>query len=85
MRELSQAHRAGHPRAALECVQRAAQLPRGACIAGATPPAHLCTGLRVELGRLLEEDRQDLLVDVVADRGERVVQGFRLRFDRPNR
>jgi hypothetical protein len=83
MRELSEAHRAGHPRAALECVQRPTQLTRGACIARATPPAYLLPGLRVELGRLLEEDRQDLLVDVVADRGERVVQRFRLRFDSP--
>ncbi len=48
MRELAEAHRAGHPRAALERVQRAAQLPRGAGIAGATPPAYL---LRRPAGR----------------------------------
>ena len=66
--ELAQAHRPGHPRAALEGVQGPAQLARAAGIArGAAPGAHLLAGLRVELRGLLEKDRQHLRVDVVAD------------------
>ena len=57
--ELAQAHRPGHARAALERVQGPAQLTRAAGIArGTAPGAHLLAGLRVELRRLLEEDRQ---------------------------
>src|SRR5215831_15086207 len=82
MRELAEAHRAGHPGAALECVQRSLQFLRAARIARrATPAAHLLAGLRVELRGFLEEDRQHLFVDVVADAGERIVLWLRLGFD----
>ena len=83
MRELAETHRAGHPRAALERVQRAPQLSRVGEIAGRAPPsAHLFARLRIELGSFLEEDRQHLLVDVVANVGERIVQRFSMRFER---
>ena len=56
MRELAQAHRAGHARTALEGVQRPPQLPRAGGVAGgAAPRAHLLAGLRVELGGFLEK------------------------------
>ena len=68
VRELAQPHRAGHARAALERVQRPPQLPRAGLVArSAAPRAHLRAGLREELRGFLEEDRQHLLVDVVAD------------------
>ena len=59
VRELAETHRAGHARAALERVQRAAQLARVLVAAGlAAPRAELLAGLRKELRRLFEEDRQ---------------------------
>ena len=63
VRELAQAHRAGHARAALERVQRAAQLLRCRHVVRRAPPgAQLLAGLREELGRLLEKDREHLRV-----------------------
>ena len=73
VRELAQAHRAGHPRAALERVQRAPQLRGQPFVGRAAPPsAHLLARLREELRGLVEEDRQHLRVDVVANVHERV-------------
>ena len=73
VRELAQAHRAGHPRAALERVQRAPQLRGQSFVGGAAPPsAHLLAGLREQFRGLVEEDGQHLRVDVVANVRERV-------------
>ena len=76
VRELAQAHRAGHPRAALERVQRAPQL-RGQAFVGrtATPVAHFLARLRKEFRGLVEEDGQHLRIDIVADVGERISHG----------
>ena len=66
--ELAQAHRARHPRAALERVQRSPQLAgTGEVARRAAPCAHLLAGLRIELRCFLEKDREHLRVDVVAN------------------
>ena len=78
MRQLTEAHRAGHSGAAFERVQRPAQLLRGLRVArAATPRAHLVAGLRIELRRFFEEDFQHLRVDVVSDTGERIAHFLR--------
>ena len=75
VRELAQPHRARHPRAALERVQRPPQLaPSSSGRRARAPCAQLLAGLREELGRFLEEDRQHVLVDLVADVGQRIVR-----------
>ena len=78
MRELAQAHRAGHSGAALERVQRPAQLLRDLRVARtATPPPHFFSGLRIELRRFFEEDLQHLRVDVVSNAGKRIARFLR--------
>ena len=65
-----------HSRAALERVQRPAQPMRGIAVVRIAPPrAKLVAGLREKLGRFFEEDRQHLLVDIVAHRelGDRII------------
>ena len=80
VRKLAQTHGPGHARAALEGMQRPAQLPRAAGIAGgASPRAHLLAGLRVELRRLLEKNRQHLRVDVVTNFGQRILRHLAAR------
>ena len=68
VRELAEAHRACHPRAALQRVQRAAKL-RGArrVVGHATPCPDLFARLRKELVGFFEEDRKDRVVEVVGD------------------
>ena len=78
--ELAQAHRARHPRAALERVERSAQLARPRVVARrAAPCAHALAGLRIELRRLFEKDRQHLRVDVVAYVRERILRHLAAR------
>ena len=73
MRKLAETHRAGHPRAALERVQRAPKLLRRLLVARIAPPhAHVLARLRVELGGLFEKYLQNLCVDVVANAGQRI-------------
>ena len=80
VRELAEAHRTGHSRAALERVQRAPQARDERVVGGrAAPGAQLLARLREELRRFVEEDRQHLAVDVVANPGERIVLGERQR------
>ena len=83
VRKLAQAHRAGHPRAAFQRVQRATQL-RGArrVIGRAAPSPDLLARLRKELVGLFEEDRQDRLVEIVRDVEQRFVRGNRTRCGR---
>ena len=80
VRELAQAHRAGHARAALEGVQRPPQRLRRVVVGRiALPRAKLLAGLREELRRFFEKDRQHLLVDIVENIGQRLVGGLRRR------
>ena len=66
VRDLSESHRAGHARAALERMQRALQgLHHVARSRLCAPVAQLLAGLREKFGRLVEEYRQYLTVDVV--------------------
>ncbi len=59
-------------------MQRAAQLGHRLGVLRIAPPrAQLFAGQREQLGRLVEEDRQDLLIDVVANRRQRVFLGER--------
>ena len=78
MRELAKAHRSGHPGAALERVERAAELARAFGVGGPPAPrANLLTCLRKQLGGLVEEDREHVLVNFVADVRERIVRRTR--------
>ena len=73
VRELAQAHRAGHARAALQRMQRAAQLAdRLGVLRITSPSAQFFASLREQLRRLVEKDRQDLFIDVVANCRQRV-------------
>ena len=84
VRELAQAHRAGHARAALERVQRAPQLlrervvaaARGAMRAAASPA---CGKSSAASSRKIDST---CVVDVVADAGERIVLDRRQRSSR---
>ena len=86
MRELAEAHRAGHPRASLERVQRAPQLLRDVHILRLPPPcAHLIAGLRIKLRGFLEKDFEHLQIDVVPNAGQWIADfrrhpDFRFRF-----
>ncbi len=74
VRQLAQSHCAGHARTALERVQCAAQLAHRLGVLRIAPPrAQFFAGLREQLGRLVEEDRQDLFIDVVANRRQRIL------------
>ena len=72
VREFAQAHRACHPRAALERVQAAPQCLRSFYVGRTVPPcAKLLASLREKLCRFFEKDRQHLFIDIVVNVGER--------------
>ena len=71
--KLSEAHRPRHARAALERVQRAPQLRQRAVVARvAAPCTQFLARLWIQLRRFVEEDRQYLRIDVVADALQRI-------------
>ena len=73
MRKFAQAHRAGHARTALERMQRAPQSRHRLFIARiTTPPPNVFAGLRKQLRRLVEEDREHLRVDIVVHIRQRI-------------
>jgi hypothetical protein len=73
VRELAEAHRAGHARAALERVQHPAQLAgRVFRLRRAPPRAQLLARLREQLAGLVDEDAEHLVLDHVAHAVERV-------------
>ncbi len=80
--QFAQTHRAGHARATLERVQTALQVAPQLCVARLLAPcAQGAADLRIKLVRLFQEDRQQLLVDLVVHRPLflRLRRGFLLR------
>jgi hypothetical protein len=66
--ELTQPHRTGHARAALDRVQFAHQIARQfAIIRVGSEAAQIGCDLRQEIGRLCEEDLEQVRIDLVAD------------------
>ncbi len=72
VRELSEAHRAGHAGTAFERVQRPPQALDRLGVHGLAPPrAQLLARLGEQLGGFLEEDRKHLAIDIIVHAGDR--------------